>query len=403
MFTFELTLKPVQIITLLGILIAFLLSFLFVFTHKLRTKANIFLVLLMMSFSLNSLYYLVKDLGVHQTYHVLKYIHFSIPALIPVSAYFYVFYLRPIPDTKRFGWFEWFIFVPVVLDATYFISNGCRFYFLGEHSFNPSSIKLLNMLEEIMVMLCALTLLPYGIWLLRNYKKKLKETHSYIENISLSWLATMLMMYVGILVLWIPPYLGYIFTNTLSLSKFYPLWISSGIVACWIGAKGFLQPELFSFRPSKGEENIIQIKEIRLLPAHQEISPQEDLDKYMSREQSISHENLDKYIPQLTELIHKEKIFKDPELHSSELARRIGISNRLLTTILTQKLQTNFHDYINQARVKEIKEHLSHPDYQNYTVFGIALENGFNSKDAFHRNFKKHTGMTPAEYKKKNA
>lgn len=404
MFNFRLTLDLLQIITLLGILIAFLLSGLFVLTQKLRTKANIFLVIFMMTLSLNSLYYLSIDLGFGKTYKILNFIHFSIPVLIPVSAYFYVFYLRPIPQKKVMGWFEWIILVPVVLDVAFFSINGFCFHFWGEKSLNRSLISLLNIVEEIMVMVSALILLPCGIWLLQDYKRKLKESHSHIDKISLSWLANMLSMYLATLILWIPPYLGFVFTDTLTFAKYYPLWISSGVIACWIGAKGFLQPELFSFKQEKNEDDIIQVKEMKLLPPPRELTAlapeQEDIQIDTSLEQKPSNENLEKYLEKLSELILKDKIFKEPELYSNELARRIGISTRLLTTILSKKLQTNFHDYINQARIEEIKIHLNHPDYKDYTIYGLALENGFNSKDAFHRNFKKYTGMTPSEYKK---
>ncbi|NJL15763.1 MAG: hypothetical protein HC913_23990, partial [Microscillaceae bacterium] len=101
-----------------------------------------------MSLSLNSLYYLSKDLGFAKSYPLLNYIHFTIPVLIPVSAYFYVFYLRPIPKQKKWTWFEYSLVLPVVLDAAYFIINGLIFTCWGEAALSPSWTVPLNIAEE---------------------------------------------------------------------------------------------------------------------------------------------------------------------------------------------------------------------------------------------------------------
>jgi AraC-like DNA-binding protein len=48
----------------------------------------------------------------------------------------------------------------------------------------------------------------------------------------------------------------------------------------------------------------------------------------------------------------------------------------------------------------EVKEMLVNPEYKHYTVLGIGLECGFNSKTSFNRIFKEETGLTPTEYKR---
>jgi len=49
--------------------------------------------------------------------------------------------------------------------------------------------------------------------------------------------------------------------------------------------------------------------------------------------------------------------------------------------------------------VEAFKEKIVNPKYGNYSILGIALECGFNSKSAFNRIFKKDTGLTPSQYK----
>jgi AraC-like DNA-binding protein len=59
-------------------------------------------------------------------------------------------------------------------------------------------------------------------------------------------------------------------------------------------------------------------------------------------------------------------------------------------------MNTNFYDYINQARVEAAKRALAASDA---SVLAIALEIGYNSRSAFYNAFKKHSGQTPSAYR----
>ena len=48
----------------------------------------------------------------------------------------------------------------------------------------------------------------------------------------------------------------------------------------------------------------------------------------------------------------------------------------------------------------EVKNKINDRRYNDYSLLGIALDSGFNSKTAFNRVFKKIAGMTPSEFKK---
>jgi AraC-like DNA-binding protein len=67
--------------------------------------------------------------------------------------------------------------------------------------------------------------------------------------------------------------------------------------------------------------------------------------------------------------------------------------------VINERFQLNFFDFINQYRVSEVKERIADPKNDNFTLLGIALESGFNSKSAFNRIFKKLTGQTPSQFK----
>ena len=54
---------------------------------------------------------------------------------------------------------------------------------------------------------------------------------------------------------------------------------------------------------------------------------------------------------------------------------------------------------MNEQRVNHVRQMLIDPDFDKYSLLGIAIEAGFNSKSSFNRIFKKETGMTPSQYK----
>jgi len=100
----------------------------------------------------------------------------------------------------------------------------------------------------------------------------------------------------------------------------------------------------------------------------------------------------------LKQAMVKDKLYLNPNLSLSQLAYHINIPPYYLSMIF-KFLNTNFYDYINSYRVKEVIEKLSDEKNDKYNIVALAFESGFNSKASFQRIFKNHTGMTPTEYK----
>jgi AraC-like DNA-binding protein len=105
------------------------------------------------------------------------------------------------------------------------------------------------------------------------------------------------------------------------------------------------------------------------------------------------------YFKRLCFLLEKEKIFKDKMLSLSSIAEQLNVSANYLSQLINRLTESGFSELINRYRVKEAGKCLIHPDYKNYTVAGIGYESGFNSTSAFYEAFKKHTGITPSEYR----
>lgn len=92
----------------------------------------------------------------------------------------------------------------------------------------------------------------------------------------------------------------------------------------------------------------------------------------------------------------EEKPYLDAKLSLPGLAEIIEISPNQLSQIINQEAQVNFHDFVNNYRVKEFiqKARLN----KNFSLLALALDSGFNSKSSFNTIFKKQKGLTPSQY-----
>lgn len=96
-------------------------------------------------------------------------------------------------------------------------------------------------------------------------------------------------------------------------------------------------------------------------------------------------------------LMTEEQPWLEPELTLAELAHRLRTNTSLLSHVINTGCGQNFNDFVNSYRVAEAERKLRDPRLAHYSLVGIALESGFNSKSTFNRVFKKLAGRTPGE------
>jgi AraC-like DNA-binding protein len=99
----------------------------------------------------------------------------------------------------------------------------------------------------------------------------------------------------------------------------------------------------------------------------------------------------------LLALMADEQPWLEPELTLAELAHRLRTNTSLLSHVINTGCGQNFNDFVNSYRVAEAERKLQDPRLAHYSLVGIALESGFNSKSTFNRVFKKLAGRTPGE------
>jgi YesN/AraC family two-component response regulator len=98
-----------------------------------------------------------------------------------------------------------------------------------------------------------------------------------------------------------------------------------------------------------------------------------------------------------------EKPWLNPDLSLEELAVGIGQKPKMLSAVINETLGQSFFDFINHYRIDEAKRLLTNPVDKKITVLEVLYAVGFNSKSSFNTLFKKYTGLTPTEFRKKQA
>jgi AraC-like DNA-binding protein len=118
---------------------------------------------------------------------------------------------------------------------------------------------------------------------------------------------------------------------------------------------------------------------------------------------TLSEAKITDTIDKLKKVMNDDKVFLNPKLSSYKLSMLLGVSQKNLSVAINQRYNVSFRDFINNYRLDEIKSKLNNADYHHMSIFGIALECGFNSEASFYRIFKKNIGISPKEFiQKKN-
>lgn len=135
-------------------------------------------------------------------------------------------------------------------------------------------------------------------------------------------------------------------------------------------------------------------------------SPEKFLDNLASKERTIESSGFSEKEMALAQnsiivALEKDKVFIDPELNLNTFAAKLGLSENLVSVTINKNLGKNFRNLVNEYRVNEVRKKIIDPKYQHLSIFGIALESGFNSEPSFYRAFKKFTEMSPKEYLKR--
>ena len=101
----------------------------------------------------------------------------------------------------------------------------------------------------------------------------------------------------------------------------------------------------------------------------------------------------------IQQIMRHQKPYKDTSYQMKHLSKTLGLQPYLVSHVVNTAFSQNFSDYINSYRVEEAKKMLEDADYSTIKISVIAYECGFNSLSSFNQSFRRHTKMTPSEYR----
>lgn len=237
------------------------------------------------------------------------------------------------------------------------------------------------------------------------YKKLMEQVVSYADVVLFKWVRNFLYSFLIMLIIKLLFYAGSFFPFFQKMRYYGPWWeyFSFAIVYYYIAITGHANSveTKVPFRL-----NLLTQKPTLLLNTSEEKTDEnnflEDAEVIEIVNEQIEKKEdeglLAEWKPKILSLLQNEKVYEDPELSLTQMAKQLKTNPSILSKTINQGFQLNFNDFINNYRIEAVKEKLKAGEQKTQTLLGIAYDCGFNSKATFNRAFKKVTGGSPKEW-----
>ncbi len=228
----------------------------------------------------------------------------------------------------------------------------------------------------------------YSIVVLIKHRNNVKEFYSTTENKKLLWLLYLtggFGFYIFISYLsWVLKDLAIIETSFKFIQIIVPVLV---VYVFGVGLYGYKQEGVFTN---------IELKQTKIITSNKTKLRKRNTKYAKSGLGEIESEELKE---KLRKVMKNEKPFLDCDLTISVLANKIETTTHKLSQVINETYHKNFFDFINSYRIEEVKNQLMDSENDHYKIMAVAYDCGFNSKSTFYSIFKKHTRLTPSEYK----
>lgn len=235
-----------------------------------------------------------------------------------------------------------------------------------------------------------ITAISGPIYFFLAYKKfrhsKKSSHHISSKEVNLDWLGKLIpifgIVWTALIIIAVIHHIFHLFSMAFCTNGLF-LSLSGFIIL--IGYFGLKQKEVFISYPIQTDAETDDV-------------PASD-NKVKYGTSSLRGNELKKCYHQIGRYMEIKKPYLDPDLTLPKLAESLNVPTHHLSQVINEMHGSNFFDFINKFRVEEVKRKIQDPVFKSYSLLGIAMESGFNSKSAFNRVFKNLTGTTPSKFR----
>lgn len=113
----------------------------------------------------------------------------------------------------------------------------------------------------------------------------------------------------------------------------------------------------------------------------------------------LEREEAEELVTRLGVLMAERQLYKESGLTLPALADALGVTPHTLSQVLNVHVGQSFFAFVNAHRAEALKQALADASTAGRGVLELGFEVGFSSKSTLNSFFKKHTGMTPTEFR----
>ena len=391
---------PRSILLAIGTLHGFALAALLLRVPANRT-ANRLLAMLVALVALRILPYIIGFAGFYDAYPWLTYLPYEWSLGYGAVIWLYVTVVCTGHLPRRWRWH----LVPAALQGAYYAMLFVQSLAFKNHWNSTVHVPFVTPVESAWTLTALAAYLALSWRRHVEYQRWLDSSQSNREEFRLTWLRVVLVAIGVTLALWAGTVLYDAFVEQLDYFDRFGLYLWFSLLVYGLGAGGLRNARLVYLRPAAVDGSDLSIDGAAASAAvaddvmtgdGPDVAPIKDASPTSSDRQH----DWELMGRRWKAVVSEQGWWRDPGLTAPVLARLLATNTTYLSRALNTGLGQNFNEFINELRVRAVQAELGNIDQQR-DVLTIALDAGFNSKASFNRVFKRITGETPSEFRRR--